>query len=92
MLGIVAILRLVARVWPAAAQTRVMKWLGGCGAASLSAYFFHEMLLYQRHVGLFSRYFREKADWPLFWVLVTALIFATWMSLVSPPAVRPPMM
>lgn len=79
VLGIVAIFRLIERRWPASAQTRFAKWLAGFGAASLSAYFFHEMLLYHRWVGFFSRYFREKADWPLFWLLVAALIFSTWV-------------
>jgi uncharacterized membrane protein len=89
VLGIVAIFRLVERSWPASAQTRTLKWLGGFGAASLSAYFFHEMLLYQRHVGLFSRFFREKADWPLFWVLVAALIAATWVCVKAWDRVEP---
>jgi uncharacterized membrane protein len=78
VLSLVAVFRLVERRWPASAQARFFEWLAGFGAASLSAYFFHEMLLFQRHVGLWSRFFREKADWPLFWVLVAALIAATW--------------
>jgi hypothetical protein len=76
---VVAIFRLIERAWPASAQTKVMKWLGGFGAASLSAYFFHEMLLYHRWFGVFTKLFRESADWPLFWLLVAALIFATWL-------------
>lgn len=79
VLGLVALFRLIERAWPASAQTRVAKWLGGFGAASLSAYFFHQMLLYQRHVGVFTRLFKEKADWPLYWALVAALIAATWV-------------
>ncbi len=79
VLSLVAVFRLIERKWPASAQTRVMKWLAAFGGASLSAYFFHQMLLYQRWVGAFSRFFREQADWPLYWVLVIALIFATWV-------------
>lgn len=79
VLTLVAIFRVIEKVWPSSAQTRVMKWLAAFGGASLSAYFFHEMLLYQRWVGLWTRFFREKADWPLFWVLVIALIAATWV-------------
>ena len=79
VLGLVALFRLVERAWPASAQTRFFRWLAAFGGASLSAYFFHEMLLYQRWVGLFARFFRDRADWPLFWVLVTALIAATWV-------------
>ena len=79
VLGIVAVFRMIERKWPNFTPTSAAKWLGGLGAASLSAYFFHEMLLYQRWVGVFARFFREKADWPLFWVLVAALIAATWV-------------
>ena len=78
VLGLVAVLRLIERRWPKTTPSTAAKWLGGFGAASLSAYFFHEMLLYHRWVGVFARFFREKADWPLFWVLVAALIAATW--------------
>ncbi len=78
VLGVVAVFRLLERAWPSSAHTRVAKWLAAFGGASLSAYFFHLMLLYHRHFGVFSRLFREKADWPLFWVLVVALIAATW--------------
>ncbi len=76
VLGLVAIFRLVEMKWPASAQTRAMKWLAGFGGMSLSAYFFHLMLLYRV---LFARFFREQADWPLFWVLVIALIASTWI-------------
>lgn len=78
VLGLVAVFRLIERRWPQAAQSRLMKWLSAFGGASLSAYFFHEMLLYQRHVGVFSRFFRDRADWPLLLVLVAALVAATW--------------
>jgi uncharacterized membrane protein len=79
VLGLVAVFRLLERQWLAIAQTRVLKWLAAFGGASLSAYFFHEMLLYHHRFGLFARFFREKADWPLFWVLVGALIALTWV-------------
>ncbi len=79
VLALVAVFRLIERRWPKLTPTPAAKWLGGFGAASLSAYFFHEMLLYQRWVGVFARFFREQADWPLFWVLVAALIAATWV-------------
>ena len=89
VLGLVALFRLVERQWPASAQTKVMKWLAGFGAASLSAYFFHEMLLFHRWAGLFSRFFRDKADWPLFWVLVAALIFLTWVCVKAWDRIEP---
>ena len=55
----------------------------------MAAYFFHEMLLYHRWFGLFSKLFREKADWPLFWVLVAALIFCTWVCVQAWNRVEP---
>ena len=77
VLGLVAVFRLIERRWPQSAQTRVMKWLAAFGGASLSAYFFHFMLLYRSH--LFSPTFREQCGWPLFWVLVVTLIALTWV-------------
>jgi hypothetical protein len=47
------------------------------------------MLLFQRHVGLFARFFRGQADWPLFWVLVVALIAATWLCVKAWERVEP---
>lgn len=79
VLGLIALFRLIERRWPASAQSKFAKWLAAFGGASLSAYFFHEMLLFEWHIGVFSRFFREKADWPLFWVLVVALIASTWV-------------
>jgi uncharacterized membrane protein len=78
VLSLVALFRLLERRWPASATNPIFKWLAAFGGASLSAYFFHEMLLFQQWVGLWSRFFKGKADWPLFWVLVVALIAATW--------------
>lgn len=54
-----------------------VKWLALFSASSLSAYVFHELLLFERHVGLFTRFFREQAGWPLYAVLLLALIVAT---------------
>lgn len=89
VLGLVAVFRLVERRFPASATSPVARWLSAFGGASLSAYFFHEMLLYQRHVGLFARFFRDRADWPLFWVLVAALIAATWLCVKAWDRVEP---
>lgn len=80
VLVLVALFRLLERRWPPLAKTKPFTWLAAFGGASLSAYFFHEMWLFQRHIGVFSKFFREKADWPLFWGLVTALITLTWIS------------
>lgn len=89
VLGLVAIFRLIERAWPASAQRPFAKWLAAFGGSSLSAYFFHEMLLFQRHVGLFARFFRGQADWPLFWVLVLALVAATWLCVKAWERVEP---
>lgn len=64
--------------WPAQVQRPALRWLADVGASSLSAYFFHEMLLFQQHVGLYSRFFAGRAEWPMFWLLLGTLIAATW--------------
>ncbi|MGV3625424.1 MAG: heparan-alpha-glucosaminide N-acetyltransferase domain-containing protein [Archangium sp.] len=79
VLTLVAIFRLLERTWPRLISMRVTKWLATFGTASLSAYFFHEMLLFQRWVGVFGRCFRGQADWPVFWLLVPTVIGCTWV-------------
>ncbi|MEW5739282.1 MAG: heparan-alpha-glucosaminide N-acetyltransferase domain-containing protein [Myxococcota bacterium] len=79
VLSLVGVFRLIERRFPRSVDSRLAKLIGRFGGWSLSAYFFHEMLLYQRHVGVFTRFFREKADWPLYWALTLALIFLTWL-------------
>lgn len=78
VLLVVASLRLVERLVPASTESRLAKVVGAFGTSSLSAYFFHEMLLYQRHVGIFTRAFRERCDWLTFWPVLAALVLATW--------------
>jgi uncharacterized membrane protein len=78
VLSLVALLRLIEVRWPASVRSRVAQLVGTFGASSLSAYFFHQMLLYQRHVGVFTRFWRAQADFPLYAVLVTALVATTW--------------
>lgn len=82
VLLLVAIFRLIERRWPASATHNGFKWLAGFGGASLSAYFFHEMLLFQNQVGLWSKLFKARASWLMFWPLVIELIFATWLCVV----------
>ncbi len=79
VLIIVALFRWVERTWPLSVHKPIASALGQFGAASLSAYFFHEMLLLQENIGFFGLLFRDKADWPLYWVLVVGLIAATWV-------------
>jgi uncharacterized membrane protein len=78
VLTLVAALDAVETRWSSARQSPLGRWLSGLGVASLSAYFFHQMLLFQHHVGLFARFFRGRADWGLYWVLVAALVALTW--------------
>lgn len=89
VLGLVAVFRLVERRFPQSAQQPAVRWLAAFGGASLSAYFFHEMLLYHRWFGVFAKYFRDRADWPLFWGLVAALIAATWACVKAWDRVEP---
>lgn len=79
VLSLVAVFRVIERTWPRIVEARAMKWLAAFGGASLSAYFFHEMLLFQHHVGVFTRFFRGQAEWPLYWVLVLVVIGCTWV-------------
>lgn len=79
VLSLVALFRVIEVRWPAVVRSRPAQLVGTFGASSLSAYFFHQMLLYQRHVGVFTRLWRGKADFPLFAVLVVALVAATWV-------------
>jgi uncharacterized membrane protein len=78
VLALVGVFRLIELRLPSAVNSRLAKLAGQFGGWSLSAYFFHEMLLYQRHVGVFTRFFRAQADWPLYWVLVVALVALTY--------------
>jgi uncharacterized membrane protein len=78
--------RLAARVPPAHPALRVLRWFS---QASLPAYVFHQLLLYEAHVGVFTRYFKERADVPQYLGLLAALVAATaaatlaWRALVG---------
>ncbi|MCP3099529.1 DUF1624 domain-containing protein [Myxococcus sp. K15C18031901] len=63
------------------APSRARRFLEVFGTSSLSAYFFHEMLLFYRVGGVlsFDRFWRDRAGWGLYWVLTAALIVATWL-------------
>lgn len=78
VLTTVGLLRLVEVRWRSFASSRLARWVAAFGVSSLSAYFFHEILLFHWRIGLFTRLWRERAEWPLFWVLLVALIAATW--------------
>jgi len=79
VVGLIALFRIIEIRRPSAAQSTALKWLAAFSASSLSAYVFHEMLLYQRTFGIFTRLWREQANWPQYAVLLLALIIATWL-------------
>ena len=62
------------------AQSPVVKFLAVFGASSLGAYFFHEMLLYYRTLGIFSfaMYFRDSCQPWQFVPLLIALEALTY--------------
>ncbi|MBL9036927.1 MAG: DUF1624 domain-containing protein [Archangium sp.] len=76
VLGLVSVLRLVEL--RGAGESRFARHLAAFGAASLSAYFIHEMLLFQHSVGFFTRFWRNACDVPEWLALLTALIALTW--------------
>lgn len=79
VLLLLAMFRLIEVRWPRVSASRAVATLGAFGASSLSAYFFHEMLLYEHHVGFFSKLFRERLDWITYWPVLAALIVCTWL-------------
>jgi uncharacterized membrane protein len=79
VLSLVAIFRVVETKVAFATTSKAAALLGTFGAASLSGYFFHEMLLYQRHVGVFTKLFRGKLDFVTYWPVLALLVFATWL-------------
>jgi uncharacterized membrane protein len=78
VLSLVALFRLIEVTRPPSTSSKLAQLVGTFGASSLSAYVFHEMLLYQRHVGVFTKLFRERCDWVTYWPVLLALIAATW--------------
>jgi uncharacterized membrane protein len=78
VLALVAIFRVLETRLPSVVGSGPARLAARFGGWSLSAYFFHEMLLYQRHVGLFTRFFRGQAGWPLYWALTALLVAMTY--------------
>lgn len=76
----VLLLRAVERRSGRAPGSRAARLLTAFGTASLSAYFFHEMLLFFPSFRLFSfaMYWREACDWGGFWALDLALTAMTF--------------
>lgn len=78
VLSVIALFRLIETRFPSSPTSRLAALVGTFGAASLSGYFFHEMLLYEYHVGIFTKLFRGWCDWVTYWPVLAALVFATW--------------
>jgi uncharacterized membrane protein len=67
--------RLAAGAWQRGAAVRLIEIFG---TSSLAGYFFHEALLFYRVGGVsFHALWGDRADWPLYWLLVVALIALT---------------
>ena len=82
--------RLSARSGVAGEPSRVRRFIETFGTSSLSAYFFHEGLLFFRTFGFsFERFWGNRAGWALYTVLTVALIALTYMlCLAVDPAER----
>lgn len=78
VLGLLALFLLVEARATSFAQTPVAAALALFGTSSLSAYVIHQMLLFQRHVGVFGHLFRDRASW---WGYA-----ALWLSLCATTA------
>lgn len=81
VLSLIAVLRVLERLFTT--TPTVMRWLTTLGNASLPAYFFHEMWLFHHRIGFFTRLFRDSVGWPLYVVLLVALIALTWLSILA---------
>lgn len=75
--GLIAVLRFFELKYKDLNKAKTVMVITAFSSASLSAYVFHEMLLFQRFVGVF-RFWRGQCDWPLYFVLLGALILTTW--------------
>ncbi|MFP2923673.1 heparan-alpha-glucosaminide N-acetyltransferase domain-containing protein [Pyxidicoccus sp. 3LG] len=78
---LLGLLWLEGRVPAGAKPSRLRRFVEVFGTSSLSAYFFHEMLLFYRIGGVFSfqRFWGDKSGWVEFWLLLAALILLTFL-------------
>ncbi|NMO13872.1 DUF1624 domain-containing protein [Pyxidicoccus fallax] len=78
---LLGLLWLEGRVPVGAAPSRARRFIEVFGTSSLSAYFFHEMLLFYQTGGVFSfqRFWGDRSGWLQFGVLLAALIVLTWL-------------
>lgn len=80
VVALVSLLRLLESLRPRVADMAAVRFVTTFGTSSLSAYFFHEMLLYFRTFGVFSfaLYWREACDWGQWAALLVALEAMTY--------------
>jgi uncharacterized membrane protein len=83
VLGAVAGFRGLERGWAAFSRTSAATILTAFGTSSLSAYVFHELLLFEHRVGFFGQLFRDRATWWGYGVLWVALVAATWLAMAA---------
>ncbi|NTX13763.1 DUF1624 domain-containing protein [Myxococcus sp. CA056] len=78
---LLGLMGLEARVPAGHAPSRLRRFIEVFGTSSLSAYFFHEMLLFYRLGGVFSfqRFWGDRSGWGQYWLLTAVLIVATWL-------------
>jgi uncharacterized membrane protein len=89
VLSLIALLRGIEVKVTGSRSSKVAALIGAFGASSLSAYFFHEMLLYEHHVGIFTKLFRERCDWVTYWPVLAALVLSTWLCVKAWERVEP---
>jgi uncharacterized membrane protein len=79
--ALLGLLWLEGRVPVGTTPSRTRRFIEVFGTSSLSAYFFHEMLLYYHLGGVFSfqRFWGDRSGWLQFWLLLAALIVLTWL-------------
>ncbi|MCP3142075.1 heparan-alpha-glucosaminide N-acetyltransferase domain-containing protein [Pyxidicoccus xibeiensis] len=82
---LLGLLWLEGRVAVGAKPSRLRRFIEVFGTSSLSAYFFHEMLLFYRIGGVFSfqRFWGDKSGWLGFWLLLAALIGLTFLLCIA---------
>ncbi|HZH18398.1 MAG TPA: heparan-alpha-glucosaminide N-acetyltransferase domain-containing protein [Archangium sp.] len=73
------------RVPAGAKASRTRRFIEVFGTSSLSAYFFHEMLLFYRIGGVFSfqRFWGDRSGWLGFWLLLAVLIGLTFLLCIA---------
>jgi uncharacterized membrane protein len=77
---VLALLAIERRAAATLQQRPLVRFVAVFGGSSLAAYFFHEALLFYRLFGRlsFERFWGNREDWPVYWLLTACLIAATF--------------